>query len=482
MKKIIFAFLLGTISLSLVAQTPFDALRFSMLGFGGTARSMGAGGAFGAIGADFSSLSTNPAGIGLYRSSEFTFSPSLYQSIAEATYNDMSAEDDKYNFNVSNLGVVFALGNDQKTSSKWKKVQMGFGYNRLANYNSNVAIEGDNPWNSMVTELQAQATGFHPNDLNPFSTQLAWDTYLLQDTIRNSNGVLQYTSIIPEGGVRQRKFIESRGAQNEMALSIGSNYNNRFYIGGTVGFPTINYKEKSTYQEFDSGDSIPGFTSFSVYDYLNTTGSGVNFKLGIIGRPFDWVRIGAALHTPTFFNMRDEYGRTIKHKRELFTEITANSPDGYFDYQLSTPMRAMVSLGFIIKKYGFIGIDYEFVDYSEAKFEAKSENFFDVNQVINSNYDQASNLRIGGELNLEPVRIRAGYALYGSPYKSGVNHFERSSYTFGLGFKDQNYFIDFAWVVTTYTEDYYLYSPALVNATKIDHMNTAMVMTMGFRF
>lgn len=481
MKKYIFLFFIGLFSLSISAQTAFDALRYSMLGFGGTARYMGAGGAFGAIGADFSTLSTNPAGIGLYRASEFTFSPSLYYQAAEANYNGMFMEDDKYNFNISNAGVILAMGDDKNEFAKWKKIQFGFGFNRLANYNENVSIEGDNKFNSIITDFQRKAVGVHPEDLHPFDTKLAWETYLFLDTVRD-NGVLHYTTPLSEGGVRQMKYVERRGSQNEMVLTLGGNYSDKLFIGGTIGFPTINFRENTTYKEVDAGDSIPGFRSLTMYDYVNTSGSGVNFKLGMIARPFDWVRIGAAIHTPTFFNMRDEYGRTLKHQRETLPELKYESPDGYFSYNLRTPMRAMLNLGFIIKQYGFIGIDYEVVDYSEAKLEAKGDNFSDVNQVIRSNYKAASNLRVGGELNLQPFRIRAGYALYGSPYKDNLNDFERSSITFGLGFRDQNYFLDFAWIMSSYGEDYYLYSPDLVNAVKIDNYINSMIMTVGFRF
>ena len=52
------------------AQNEVDALRFSQHYPVGTARSVGLGGAVGALGGDFTSLSVNPAGIGLYRQSE----------------------------------------------------------------------------------------------------------------------------------------------------------------------------------------------------------------------------------------------------------------------------------------------------------------------------------------------------------------------------------------------------------------------------
>jgi hypothetical protein len=482
MKKYILIILLGLITVTALPQNAYDALRFSMLGFGGTARYMGTAGAFGAIGADFSTLSSNPAGIGLFRSSELTFSPNLQYNLSEATYNDTYAEDDRYNFNISNAGVVFAMGSSRNPQSKWKKIQMGFGFNRLDNYNNNTAIEGDNRYNSIIAEFQAKAKGIHPDNLHPFDTKLAWDTYLLLDTIRDNNGILTYTSIVPDGGVRQMKFIEQRGAQNEMVLTLGGNFDDKLYIGGTIGFPSINYRETATYREVDRGDSIPGFRNLSIEDNIRTSGSGVNFKFGLIARPFDWVRIGAAVHTPTFFNMRDEYDRTIRNVGDIYTEIKAVSPKGSFDYNLRTPLSGMINLGFMIKQFGFIGIDYEVVDYSEAKFESRGDSFHDVNQIIRKDYKAANNIRVGGEVNLNPFRVRAGYAIYGSPYSNDINDLEKTSLSFGLGFRDQNYFLDAAWVMTSYSEDYYLYNPDLVNAAKIDRSSNAMILTFGVRF
>ena len=54
------------------AQDLMDALRYSNIAVSGTARAGAMGNAFGALGGDFTSASINPAGLGLYRSSEFT--------------------------------------------------------------------------------------------------------------------------------------------------------------------------------------------------------------------------------------------------------------------------------------------------------------------------------------------------------------------------------------------------------------------------
>ena len=73
-------FILITFSLNIHAQTISDALRYSNLEVGSTARTVGVGGGIGALGADYSVLSTNPAGLAAFRTNEFVITPSIYNS------------------------------------------------------------------------------------------------------------------------------------------------------------------------------------------------------------------------------------------------------------------------------------------------------------------------------------------------------------------------------------------------------------------
>ncbi|MCD4745380.1 MAG: hypothetical protein K8R58_03690, partial [Bacteroidales bacterium] len=99
-KKSLIVLFVTLYSLSLFAQNDVDALRYSKITFGGSARYMALSGAFGALGADFSTLSTNPAGIGLYKKSEFSITPSFYIGQTSSEYNDFTLDDSKYNFNL----------------------------------------------------------------------------------------------------------------------------------------------------------------------------------------------------------------------------------------------------------------------------------------------------------------------------------------------------------------------------------------------
>ena len=470
-----------TLSFSSLAQTEVDALRYSQLTFGGTARYMSTGGAFGALGADFSVLSSNPAGIGLYKKSEMTFTPSLFTSNTKSSFNGMSNNDTKYNFNFSNIGIVFAFNSNDGLSSEWKNVQFGFGLNRTNNFNNRTIITGDNTQTSLMDDYILKANGNAVDDLNEFDTRLAYDTYLLDPS---SIGTNNYYSRVPIGGIRQTKEITSWGSMNEMVFSFGGNYNDKLYLGATIGVPFLSYTEESIYIEEDVADTISGFKKYSVYDNLETSGSGFNFKFGMIYRINNWVRLGGAIHTPTFYSMNDNYSRKITSN--LDTSIhEASSPQGIYDYQLTTPMRAIGSIAFIIGKRGLISAEYEFIDYSTARLRSEGNEtlnaFSEVNSKINTIYTTSNNIRVGAEWNLAPVKIRGGYALYGNPFKSGVNNGERSSYTFGFGFREKGYFLDFAYVYSIHSENYYLY-PSVGSAAQLDKTTNNFLMTLGFKF
>ncbi len=126
------------------AQDANDALRYSMQSFGTTARSMSMGGAFGALGADFSSLSSNPAGIAVYRRSEFTISPVLQFNNANSSYLGTESTNSNANLGVGNIGFVLAFPREKKVSG-WKGTSFGFGYNRINSLAADFLLKEQTP-------------------------------------------------------------------------------------------------------------------------------------------------------------------------------------------------------------------------------------------------------------------------------------------------------------------------------------------------
>ena len=460
---------------TLLAQNQVDALRYSEFVYGGTARSLAMGNAFGALGADFSALSTNPAGIGIYKVSEISITPSIYTGKTNSLYQGNSGDDIKYNFNLSNAGVVFTVI-PKKENSEWKGVQFGFGVNRVANFNNAIVIEGANSETSILNSYLSNAQGVEPQDLNPFSTEMAFNTYLI-DTM---GSLTNYISAVPAGGTLQSKMIETSGSINELVLSLGGNYNDKLYLGATFGFPYLRYYENSTYREVDASDTIVGFKEMSLHEDLETEGTGFNFKFGMIYRITDWVRIGAAVHTPTFYNLKDNWSKDISASYDNGAQYTSESPKGSFDYELNTPLRAIGSVAFIIGKYALISADYEFVDYSDARLRSRDYKFFDENNTITALYTATSNIRAGVEVRLAPISIRGGYQLNFSPYDNNYNDGQRMAFSGGIGLRDKKYFIDLGYVYSMKSEDYYLYTgaPVVVN----DFSSHNFLLTLGFKF
>ncbi len=485
MKKLYF--LLTVILLlpfTLSAQNEDDALRYSFLTFGGTARSLGLAGAFGAVGADFSTLSTNPAGIGLYKSSEFTFTPSLFAGKSSTNFGK-TYEDQRYNFNFSNVGMVLAFpANTELTRSGWKYFQFGFGINRNQDYNNRMVINGENHQSSLLDQWVKLANGKAWDELDAFDVDLGYWTYLINPD--SAAGENQWSTAVPAGGLLQRKDIDARGSMNEWVFTLGANYDDRLYFGATLGFPFLNYHEESTYQEEALADVIgtDQFRNFSYHQNLDVDGSGVNFKFGMIFKPVDFIRIGAAVHTPSYFyNLHENYSSSVNSEFDDGKTYTKDSPEGKYDYKLNTPMRAMGNIAFIFGQYGLISVDYEFVDYSESRFRSSdAEVYFDVNDAIRNKYTTASNLRVGGEYRIDQFTLRGGYALYGNPFKSGINDSERTSYSGGIGMRQDNYFLDFAYVYTGWKQDYYMYSSKLVGPSKNEYSAHNFLMTLGFKF
>ena len=460
---------------SLSAQNEIDALRYSQVYYSGTARATAMGGSFGALGGDFSSLSTNPAGIGIYKNNEITLSPSLYFTVLKSNYNNSLNDDRKYNFNLGNFGAVFVI--KPKKESSCKGIQFGIGFNRLNNYNYSAYMEGPNSKTSILDDYLFSAQGVQPQDLGSFDTKLAFDTYLI-DTV---GSLTNYYSVIQHGGTLQTKSMNVSGSNNELVITIGGNWNDKLYIGGTFAFPYLRYYESSTYEETDKGDTVPNFKHMAYNYYLETHGSGFNFKLGAIYRITDWLRIGAAFHTPTFYSMKDKWSSDMKSQFDDGSIYSAKSPDGTFDYHLNTPFKVNGSLGFVIGKYALITGEYEFVDYRTAILKSATYRFNDENRAIDKSLYFQSNVRAGFEVKINPVALRAGYTFSTNPYNNTLYGGHRQAFSGGVGVKFDRFFLDAAYSYTLLKQNYYLYPSAYypVNNKLIAH--NAMV-TFGVKF
>lgn len=498
MKKILTAIsVLFFLSENIKAQvSDEDVLRFSQLNFGGTSRSLGSGGAFGALGADFSALGNNPAGLGVYQHGEFTFSPSFAGIKTSSSFLGSATTDHKYNFNISNLGLVWCVPAANE-NSKWKSWNFGIGENRLNSYQESVSFTGFNENNSLLDRFLQDAnigSGIDPNSIGdgiPFTAGLAYNTYLINPMPADSN---YYNSVVGSGQIQQTENITWKGATNEWVFSFAGNYNNKLYLGATWGLPSVYFHQQRNHEENDVNNLWSGFQSFNFQENITQSGVGMNGKFGLIYRANDYFRIGFAAHTPTFYWMDSRYSTSIDANLES-SSTSYSSPKGNFKYNMVTPWRWIGSAAVLFGKYGFISADYEMVDYSSGSVDfnyganandiAAANN---INSLVQAKYTAASNFKLGAEFAYDIFRIRGGMVLMQSPFVKGQNvdgaDYSRNAITAGIGIRESNYFFDVAMVHATGNEYYQPYSldtQAVPGAT-INKSSNTFSATLGLRF
>lgn len=499
--------LYGTVS----AQDESDALRYSYLTPGGTARMQAAGGTGISLGGDPGDLTLNPAGIGLFKTGDFSFTPGFQSTSTKASYLGDAQSDNKNNLYVQQFALIFASEKKQNTGSRWQNISFGLGLNRQANFNRNVYFQGVNNQSSYSEKYLEQLTGdqvTNPNDAAanyPYGASLAFNTYLI-DTIQNAAGQVNgYQSYVPvSSGILQANSISTRGGINEFALAVAGNYDNRLYLGVSLGIPSIKYRRTNTFSEsLAQSNGGNGFQNFQVVDNLTTNGVGFNGKLGLIYVINPKVRIGAAFHSPTVYSLHDSYSTTMTtntgNYQGTLVQSSTDLNNGYpgdYDYSLTTPWRAMGGISFVFgatpdaTRHGFLNVDYEFVNYGAARYHFNSSSATaadkalasSLNQSISSMYKGASNVRVGGELKFNILAVRAGFDWMGSPYADADIQGDQTRYSAGLGIRTRGVYADLTYIYSTQKDTYYPYllQDKAVSPAGLQYNTSNIVFTIGF--
>ncbi|MCK5774557.1 MAG: hypothetical protein KAH25_00185 [Bacteroidales bacterium] len=483
MKKLLFIVALG-ISLFSWSQNAGDAYRYSSYTNAGTSRFMGLSGAMGSVGGDLSTLNYNPAGMGIYKTSEYVFAPRYLYNSTQADYSGQTRSNHRDNFNYGLFGVVssiplFNAGNPN--AAGWKFVQFGFSYSRVDNYRSDIFIEGKSYGGSKVFEWQDDAQGNYPDNLNAFGSGLAWETYLL-DTINGYPD--RYITAVPKDGVSHSYSSFSEGYKNEMTFALSGNYNNKLFVGTSMVFSFLRYNNTTILTE--TALKNPANYEFDYFKYreeLSTIGNGFNAKFGLIYIINSSIRLNAAFHTPTwFYNMNDYYFTRVDSKMGDGQSYYQSSPNGSFDYKLTTPLRAMGGVSVFIQNMGFISVDYEYMDFGSAYFKDNYNSLSDVNQEIKEVYSATHSVRIGGELRLNPFFIRGGYGLSTSGIDTDINELFDSQYSLGFGYRAGAFAFDFSFMRKRHSQNYYMYDSNFVNPAFLQSNTNFFSATLGFKF
>ena len=475
--------LLGTLilfSLSLHAQIPEDVLKYSWQPTNGTARINAIGGAMGSLGGDISATFINPAGLGFFKTSEIVLSPGFNFLKNKSNFRGTNASDNGSNFNLGTSGIVAGW----QGSGRWSSKAISFGITRTANFSNKLYYTGKNDFSSHAEQYAAQAAGSGlslDNILNSTSvslgTRMAVYTYLIDTATLGSNPDPDVVSLsmfdqLKNGGaflVNQSQTIETSGGITELAIGYAANMDDKLYIGGSIGLPIVKYQKKSSFREEDAtGNNNNDFDFSEMSETFTTKGMGINAKLGIIVKPVDLVRLGFAIHTPTWYSFEDTYRATMSVNTENYrtnpgTESVSSDffnggQNPTYKYELISPWKFMLSGSYVLhetedirQQKGFLTADVEYVTYKSNKFrnaeDYNNDDYYDgVNATIKDYYKGAINFRVGGELKFTTIMTRLGFAYYSNPYADKELKANKMFISGGLGYRNAGIFIDLTYV------------------------------------
>lgn len=394
MKRKLFTAAMLTMGMTAMAQETYESATLTDQDLNGTARYVGMGGAMDALGADISTISSNPAGIGLFRKSQVLASAGVMVSASNADADFFGNK--KTTLGLDQAGIVIAM------PSSIGYMNFALNYHKSKNFNQlysavgalNNASQNKNAWMDGGRKGYSQVDHLYGNVLG--DNYVHADGY---DMLRSTRG---YTS--------------------NFDFCFAANFNERFYLGLTVGVKDLNYESSSSYLE-----NIPNSGYMELTDYRRVDGTGVDFTLGAIFRPFEYspFRIGLSIATPSFYTIKTSNETYLFNKTGLGTSYDDDRAEAkaYYDYEfsLNTPWKFGVSLGTTIGSQFAIGAGYEYADYStiDNRVQDKHDTYFGYQNTFSDKAMNAhtkkvlkgvSTFKVGAELKPVPaVAIRAGY-------------------------------------------------------------------------
>lgn len=480
-----FCFLLLLIGLPVSAQDVRDLVRFSETQVFGSARFEAMAGSFGALGADLSTSSINPAGYGRYSSSAIGLSFQQTQILNKVTFNTKLTETKLNSFKLNNIGVVFTNDISQRNRG-FLFQQFGFSYNRIQNFKDQFSYSGEQFY-SLLDNMCSKAAGLSVDEIYsylPFSSALAWDTYAI-----DPDGQGGYVPRLENTNMVHQRTVVTSGGMSEYNFNWSGNYMNKLYIGANIGLRTAKYQED--YYHHEEAISNPSYSldSFDYEYHLTSKGSGTNFKLGVIYLPKESIRLGLSLHSNSYFEFTDNFDAdmTSYHKDTTYRIIEEYKPVGNYKYRLRTPAKAVASFAYIFGTRGCINIDAELVNYKGAQLRTTKDPSYTPydyefeNKEAEEQLRTVVNLRVGGELVFNSQYfIRGGFALYPSAYNQQVNPAKGTQVlSGGLGFKLRNMAFDLALKISHRNYNYYAFDNSL---TTVKSFKNGVIFNFALNF
>ena len=493
-----------------VAQETYENTKLIDNDLNGTARYVGMGGAMEALGADLSTIGTNPAGLGLFRKGKADLSFGLVNQTGMNKFNSLS----KTNMSFDQIGVVFNLSKTPNAS-----INIGFNYHKSRNFDQllNAANTLNNASQNKLTYQKYRNQVFKERKDLTYSQLDA----LYMDNLLYDNRTKKYYNFPATGYLYNQ---ENKGYIGEYDMNLSANLNDRVYLGLTMGIHDVHYKGYAEYTEnfVPNANNIPGLT---LNDSREITGTGFDVKLGAIVRPMTEspFRLGAYIHTPVWYDLTTS-------NYTVLTDGTARPNVGEtYDFRVNTPWKFGLSAGTTLADRIALGATYEYAAYNAMQTRIKDGGTYDWyygTYYESSHNDRAMNnhtedalkgqhtLKLGAEARItDHFSLRAGYnylsALYkdaavkdgslnspGTYYASStsyVNWKDTNRFTFGLGWNVWRFNIDLAYQYSQQNGTFYPFmdyhegsAPSvednIANPTQVNNKRHQLLLTMGYKF
>lgn len=432
----------------------------------GTSRTAAMGGAFTSLGADLSSMNINPAGLGMYQSSDWGITQSLSFNKMKTSSDFMPAGTlfsggNRTSYGLNNISMAYNIFN---RSAGLTSLTIGVGYNRMANFNSRSYIDTRGERTSIAEMFQNQLQVMYNDPSNPILPgDLSTSNYPFENLgiyLDEWGAVLGFQSGLVGFNGGQYNMLAgltpadsyfksiTKGGLFEYTFSLGANINNILYLGGTIGATQVNYREDTTYEEYYTNAPI----NMMWYDQsTKITGAGFTMKLGAVVRPIPALRVGLAFHLPTFYTLDKAYTSEMNAGGNTF-----NSGNVLVDQQrFNTAPRLLAGVSYVIASRAVLAVDYECAWYNKMRIRDDDSRDVDASRrKFNNLYKPGHSIRAGIEVRATDVlSVRAGGGYQADFFRQSDNVFSnpsiKSSYTIsgGLGFNvGRNAYIDLSYI------------------------------------
>ena len=515
------------------AQGEMDAYRLSQTDLNGTARYLGMSGAFGALGGDISSMSTNPAGLGIYRSSEVVTTISLSTSKANTNWNGFKADASKTKFNFDNIAYVgyFPTGNDEGLVG-WN---LGISYNRVKSFNRSYRMNGAQAYS--LADYVADLTygikegnliydkngGYDPynNPDVPWLSTLGYEAGFFDPY---EKGGSEYHSAFGKQGANGWEadspqnadlLVNEKGSIGQYNISFATNISDRFFLGATVAITDLDFSMTTKYTE-----DFSVMSQLWLDNGLSTDGTGYAFNIGAIVRPVDFLRVGVAYNSPTWYKLTDYFSGTAQTTINNQAWDAVSTPEYQAgDYHLRTPDRWIFSVAGVGQNF-LISADYELTNYKRMNLNDLDGYELNQQKDIDSDFGMSGTLKVGAEYKVTlQFSVRAGTLWRTSPMKKhmkdgispvvGGEYLKdavgvvgtipnytidkgTNSYSIGLGYRfTPNFYTDIACVYREYKEDAYAFPSTFLpdgtsfvksDPASLKTKTTQVALTLGYKF